>query len=224
LLASGDDHSQHGYDRPLASRRVRRGRPGLTRRRAAALTLIGVVTTFLLATTATARPPDQPRPLTPADFHPIVLPPAASTAPQPAAVAVPSDRLEPIPDFAVEARSFAPRPMPKQSVAARAVVKVPPLRLTGHRVSGSATWYCQAGVSRCHNAYPGGLYAAAGPELRVGDWRGRRVQVCGGGNCVVVTLIDWCACGGNHVIDLYSDAFRRLAPLNSGALHVTVRW
>jgi rare lipoprotein A (peptidoglycan hydrolase) len=48
--------------------------------------------------------------------------------------------------------------------------------------------------------------------------------VCGGGRCVNVKLIDWCACGGNHIIDLYSDAFRRLAPLSSGALPVTVRW
>ncbi len=44
------------------------------------------------------------------------------------------------------------------------------------------------------------------------------------GACVVVKLIDWCACGGSHLIDLYSDAFRRLAPLSSGALHVTVSW
>ena len=29
-------------------------------------------------------------------------------------------------------------------------------------------------------------------------------------------LIDWCACGNGHIIDLYSDAFRRLAPLSSG--------
>jgi rare lipoprotein A (peptidoglycan hydrolase) len=68
------------------------------------------------------------------------------------------------------------------------------------------------------------MYAAAGPALRVGAWRGRVVQVCGGGRCIVVTLIDWCACGGNHIIDLYSDAFRRLAPSSTGALPVTVRW
>jgi rare lipoprotein A (peptidoglycan hydrolase) len=68
------------------------------------------------------------------------------------------------------------------------------------------------------------LYAAAGPGLRVGAWRGRVVEVCSGGRCVWVTLIDWCACGGNHLIDLYSDAFRQLAPLSSGALRVSVRW
>lgn len=68
------------------------------------------------------------------------------------------------------------------------------------------------------------MYAAAGPGLRVGDWRGRRVQVCGSGSCIVVRLIDWCACGDGRVIDLYSDAFRRLAPLSTGELRVKVSW
>ena len=72
--------------------------------------------------------------------------------------------------------------------------------------------------------YPGGLYAAAGPGLRIGAWRGRTVRVCGSGSCVWVKLIDWCACGSGHLIDLYGDAFRRLAPLSSGAVHVTVSW
>jgi hypothetical protein len=137
----------------------------------------------------------------------------------------PSARLvEPIPDFAVPSRVAPARAVPSQRNVARAISKQPPFRPTGHRVSGSATWYCLRGVSVCHNAHSGGLYAAAGPGLRVGDWRGRRVQVCGSGSCVVVTLIDWCACGGNHLIDLYGDAFRHLAPLNAGAVRVTVRW
>ena len=132
----------------------------------------------------------------------------------------------PITDFAAGARAVpSARATPVQRSSARAIPKKLPFHATGHRASGTATWYCLAGVSRCHNAYPGGLYAAAGPGLRIGDWRGRRVQVCGGGACVVVTLIDWCACGsGARLIDLYSDAFRRLAPLSSGGLQVTVRW
>jgi rare lipoprotein A (peptidoglycan hydrolase) len=68
------------------------------------------------------------------------------------------------------------------------------------------------------------MYAAAGPGLRIGSWRGRVVRVCGGGSCISVKLIDWCACGNGHLIDLYSDAFRRLAPLSAGAVHVTVTW
>ena len=91
-------------------------------------------------------------------------------------------------------------------------------------MSGSATWYCVTGVSRCHHAKSGGLYAAAGSELRIGDWRGRRVQVCSGGECVTVQLIDWCACKGERVIDLYGDAFRRLAPLGTGVIKVKVSW
>ena len=73
-------------------------------------------------------------------------------------------------------------------------------------MSGRAAWYCQNG-SGCPAGYSGGLYAAAGPALRVGDWRGRTVSVCGAGNCVNVTLVDWCACGGSRVIDLFSDAY-----------------
>ena len=87
-----------------------------------------------------------------------------------------------------------------------------------------ASWYCKPGVSACHYQYSGGMYAAAGPALRVGDWRGRTVTVCGSGNCVNVKLMDWCACGSGRVIDLYSDAFSRLAPLSSGTLSVRVSW
>ena len=125
-------------------------------------------------------------------------------------------------------------PAPSLQVARPAVIlpntvevqlRVPPHpKLTGHRVSGSASWYCLTGVSACHQSYPGGMYAAAGPELRVGAWRGRQVRVCAGTDCIWVRLIDWCACGGSHVIDLYSDAFKRLGPLNAGTLRVTVSW
>jgi rare lipoprotein A (peptidoglycan hydrolase) len=140
--------------------------------------------------------------------------------------------FEAIQDFAGQATIPAPRPTPAQRAAARSLAKAPVVskakqpgvRLTGHSATGSATWYCKTGVSACHHSYPGGLYAAAGPELRVGNWRGRHVQVCGNGHCVNVTLIDWCACGGNHIIDLYSDAFTRLAPLSAGAVHVKVSW
>lgn len=99
-----------------------------------------------------------------------------------------------------------------------------PASSTGHRVTGRASWYCLSGVSRCTSGHPGGLYAAAGSELRIGSWRGRTVRVCGNGKCVNVTLIDTCACGGSRVIDLYHDAFRRLASPAVGTLAVTVTW
>ena len=135
------------------------------------------------------------------------------------------DPRAPIADFARPAPTSLTRPTANVTAVARVQAKAPPHpRLTGHARSGSASWYCETGVSPCMAGYPGGLYAAAGPGLRTGAWRGRTVRVCGSGSCVWVTLIDWCACGSGHLIDLYSDAFRQLAPLSSGAVHVTVSW
>lgn len=83
---------------------------------------------------------------------------------------------------------------------------------------GFATWYDDPNRD--------GLYAAAGPALRVGDWRGDTVRVSAGGRSVTVRLVDFCACGDRHgtatVIDLSSAAFRRLAPLSQGLVRVTV--
>jgi len=91
-----------------------------------------------------------------------------------------------------------------------------------HAVRGMASWYCLRGISICPYSHSSGMYAAAGPALRVGDWRGRVIQVCTS-RCINVTLVDWCACP-NRVIDLFGDAFRRLAPLSTGIVPVTVRW
>jgi hypothetical protein len=59
-------------------------------------------------------------------------------------------------------------------------------------------------------------------------WRGDRVRVCSGGQCVTVRLTDWCACGPRHgqptLLDLDDDAFRRLAPLGAGVIDVRVSW
>ena len=78
-------------------------------------------------------------------------------------------------------------------------------------VTGTATWYCRPGISRCTAGYPFGMYGAAGPEVRAmlgPDWRGRFVIVTDRtGIARVVQLIDWCLCGGDHVIDLYWDVF-----------------
>lgn len=184
-----------------------------------------------LSTAATARPTAQPRVPSPLEFRPITIADtidgvgAGKTAPD-AIVVAPTTTPESISDFTIEARTFAPRPEPVQASQPKVVAKAVGWRFhsTGHRAGGSATWYCKTGTSVCASGYPGGMYAAAGPELRVGAWRGRVVRVCSGGSCITVKLIDWCACGGSHVIDLYSDAFRRLAPLSAGALKVTVSW
>jgi rare lipoprotein A (peptidoglycan hydrolase) len=157
------------------------------------------------------------------------VPPAVSVATTtPAIDAAAAARHDPraqIADFVSAASLPAVRPTPPTVTVARTQAKSPPHpKLTGHSRTGSASWYCKTGVSVCMSGYPGGLYAAAGPALRVGSWRGRTVRVCGSGSCVWVTLIDYCACGSGHMIDLYGDAFRRLAPLSAGALHVTVSW
>ena len=118
--------------------------------------------------------------------------------------------------------SPTPSRTPRTEAPATQPREIPPRPRSS--VAGTATWYCLPGTSRCTNTHNGGLYAAAGSELRIGDWRGRRVRVCHGDQCVTVTLIDWCACGGERVIDLYSDAFRRLAPLSRGVIDVKVSW
>ena len=90
---------------------------------------------------------------------------------------------------------------------------------------GVASWYCGHG-SACTRGYPGGLYAAAGPLLRksLGVWRGKHVVVRANGRAVAVTLSDWCACPHGRPLDLYSDAFERLAPLSKGLVKVSVTW
>jgi hypothetical protein len=112
-----------------------------------------------------------------------------------------------------DTRSVAPvlRPAQRQRVVS-----------AGRYVVGSASWYCGHG-SRCTRGYPGGLYAAAGPTLRTGDWRGRRVVVSVLGRSVTVRLIDWCACP-QRTLDLYRDAFSRLADPSRGLIRVTVSW
>ncbi len=81
--------------------------------------------------------------------------------------------------------------------------------------AGLATWYDTPGLT-----------AAAGPELRHGDWRGSFVTVTHAGRSVTVQLTDWCACGDRNgeptLLDLSASAFRRLAPLSKGVIEVEV--
>lgn len=196
---------------------------------AAVLALALVPLLLGATTTATAQAPSSPARLSPIAFTAIDPPSLtleANSSLRPAARDVPlaatsditlSGVLSPAEAEASLSRPDAAQPAP--SVRTRS--KAPPGRI---RARGAATWYCVPGVSACHRDYGGGLYAAAGAELRVGDWRGRKVSVCIGDDCVRVTLVDWCACPGDRVIDLYGDAFRRLAPLGTGILRVSVRW
>lgn len=106
-------------------------------------------------------------------------------------------------------------------------------RVSTKRVTGAATWFCLPGRSACTVGYPAsGAYAAAGPRLRsaIGpSWRGRTVTVCTP-DCIAprvtasVRLVDWCACPGDHLIDLYASVFGALAPLTAGEASVEVAW
>lgn len=83
-------------------------------------------------------------------------------------------------------------------------------------VSGRARWYDDGS----------GIYGAAGPLLRHGDWRGSRVTVRAGGKSLAVALTDWCACGDRHgiptLIDLSPEAFQHFAPLSQGVVRVQI--
>jgi rare lipoprotein A (peptidoglycan hydrolase) len=146
-----------------------------------------------------------------------VIPSALGEPDRPDAVA--AAEAPRIADYPTVTQSFDGRPNPAQPARPVVVIKTPT-----HIRSGQASWYCLTGASSCHYAYSGGMYAAAGAALRVGNWRGRIVQVCASGRCIMVTLIDWCLCGGGRIIDLYGDAYRRLAPLSTGTQSVRVGW
>jgi len=83
-------------------------------------------------------------------------------------------------------------------------------------IRGIASWYRATG-----------MIAAAGPALRVGDWRGSTVTVCAE-RCIRVRLTDYCACvvdGRERLIDLSDDAVRALGlRLSTGLYRVTVAW
>jgi len=195
---------------------------------------VALVSTLAVATVSMARPPSEVPTPDPAAFRNVeIAGGVAGTVAAAPATYPPAGSGDPgtparIGDFQEQGRSFAPRVTPDQSVEAESVLKPKPRPTPppnpSHVVNGSASWYCKTGVSSCHAGYPGGLYAAAGPQLRVGNWRGRTVSVCSGGSCVNVTLIDSCWCASGRIIDLYSDAFSRLAPLGAGSVSVRVAW
>jgi hypothetical protein len=196
-----------------------------------------LVTALMSAASMTAAQVPSSRPSTPLAFEPVEV--ADVTAPMvveqispdpehaSAGRLVPAsdvaDFMQPQLDADAERAAFG-QPDVAPEADARAQSKLPPLPPTKVRARGTATWFCQSGVSSCHHSRSGGMYAAAGAEIRKGDWRGRTVTVCAGDDCIRVTLIDWCGCPGNRVIDLYGDAFRKLAPLGKGIVPVTVRW
>lgn len=164
-----------------------------------------------------------------------ILPPEAF-----ALVPVPTDVLDqPRPDFRTPTPSPAKRPAQRQRFGVESRVSplpqpsVSPVHsASGGVLSGTATWYCLPGISVCPYFMRGGLGAAAGPALRnaIGpDWRGKIVETCLSNSpsiCVAVKLVDWCACGADHVIDLFADAMRVIDPgfRSNGGAQVTISW
>lgn len=125
------------------------------------------------------------------------------------------------------------RPAPSRKPVARKVTR--PTPQTDKRVvsgpsgslSGLASWYCLAGRSACTTGYgPDCACAAAGPAIRaaLGSWRGRVVTVSNGRASAQVRLVDWCACPGGRVLDLYAYPFGMIGSLSDGLMDVTVDW
>jgi hypothetical protein len=123
------------------------------------------------------------------------------------------------------ARPSLPGPRPIAVTRAQAGSSLGAASATGHAISGTASWYCDAGVSPCttdHLDTSGfDAYAAAGPRLRAAigsNWRGMVVTVDG----IRVKLIDWCEChageSNEKLLDLYHDVY-----LRTGS-SVTIRW
>jgi len=107
-----------------------------------------------------------------------------------------------------------PRFQPAAEAQTAPIVTPAPTR----SLDGRASWY------RYHQGQ-----AAAGPRLRKmlgSDWRHQQVRVCQGGDCVIVTLTDWCQCyrgeKRERVIDLDSRDFAALAPTGDGLTKVSI--
>lgn len=195
--------------------------------RLASLLAVGAI--VLLAVGADAQPPSEHRPIPVSEFTPFAFAPArtdppATDTPSPPPAVPDAVIVDPVPVAPLP----VPDPAPRHQAQPKPRAQPRDPSSSGTSQNGIATWYCKTGVSVCHYKYPDGpgtdLYAAAGSELRVGHWRGRVVTVCERHtrNCVTVRLIDWCACGGARIIDLYWDAARVIG--DTGVMGVTVSW
>lgn len=158
--------------------------------------------------------------VTPTQVSGASSPAASSVGPSPVAAGEQPTAMDP-------GSGSAAASVPGETVGPSPVLvgKTLPEMDAGSRVIGLSSWYCRPGRSICTRGYPAsGPYAAAGPALRVGAWRGRWVTVTAAGTTIRVRLVDWCACSGGKVIDLYASQFAKLAPLSRGVVSVRVTW
>ncbi len=186
------------------------------------VTSVGVVPSGVASSDLSAQA-GAPRPNRTSDGRGVV---AATPAPRPRPTAGPSPKVA-----AASPRRVARRPVP-------AAATRPPASLAGvggHLLSGLSSWYCSPGRSACTAGFPAsGLYAAAGPAVRAAigpSWRGTVVTVTTSRASVRVRLVDWCACGGGRLLDLYASVFSGSpeqpglgVPLSAGVVDVRVSW
>lgn len=129
-----------------------------------------------------------------------------------------------------EAPTASPRPTPRPTPRPSPKPHPYPPPPGRHYIDGVATFYVYvplgaAAGPKLRRAIGGGDHCAPGPRC----WRNRLVTVWGGGSGLHITvrLTDWCACGGDHIIDLDTRAFAYLAGPKwhaKGILAVRVRW
>jgi hypothetical protein len=162
---------------------------------------------------AVARGPVPIRPLDQDEFVPVVV----------------SSSSVPVIYEPAEHRARRPPPQRREIQAPLGIEKRPSVAQTqtsrGSSIRGQASWYCRAGISICHHAYPpGSMVAAACGKLRRAmgsSWRGDTVSVRHGSRTIKVKLVDWCG-STSKLIDLYWEPMRRLG--GSGVLSVQVSW
>ncbi len=106
-------------------------------------------------------------------------------------------------------RDLPPAVVPA-AAATKAPATVPPEPPPEPSLFGIASWYPASGM------------IAAVHSWHWGDTP-YRLTICAT-RCIVVTVQDFCAgCVGPRLVDLSDDAFRLLAPLSQGIVHVEVR-
>jgi hypothetical protein len=152
-----------------------------------------------------------------------------SAAPRPSQDAAPATTGAPLGDSRVPSSSAAFDGQASSSGAPPSPVPTSPAFVR----SGVASWYCNADplrgpVSPCTDNITDGPgfdgWLAAGPALRVGEWREREVIVFGPAGYSTATIVDFCACP-ERVADLYGDLFLAVCgPLSMGICEVSVTW
>lgn len=128
----------------------------------------------------------------------------------------PSLSASPLPGGA----SSSPSPAAVLSPPATPKPKAVQLSDGGSIAGGIATW-CAPTPTQCRR-WGGRALLGAVPSFRWGD-KPYRVRVRYRGHRVDVTVVSFCACPGDRIIDLSPWAFRKLAPTWRGTIQVSVQ-